>query len=302
MRARYSSGLSEAMTDTTVNVNYKAQDQAAFGILVIGYNRPKHLEAVLTSLHMQGYSSLTHVWIDGTQGRRELADANRSSVEVAQRFPVKEVLALKGHLGIEKLMLDALADMSAAYRNVLVLEDDCFPVRGGVDLFRTSLDEVAGRPDVYSVYGHHFGSEPADSRDFTRFQGWGWAACSTQIRKILPELARLYMLPEPHYLAHVAAHMTPDIRARLDRTPPRNVLGVLQSFYSWDSATAFVTAQRGLLHVRTAEVAIRNTGIHAQSGHFHPGAPHLRKPPFSMITVEEAWDYFDAAGQDTGVS
>jgi hypothetical protein len=39
------------------------------GILVLGYNRPYHLQAVLESLRIQGKAGSVHAWIDGTQGR-----------------------------------------------------------------------------------------------------------------------------------------------------------------------------------------------------------------------------------------
>ena len=262
------------------------------GILVIGYNRPKHLESVLRSLSRQNSLAQTHIWIDGTQGRKEFGDANQASLEVARRFPVKELRAIRGHLGIEKLMLDALTDMSQRYSAVIVLEDDCFPLPDGISLFKEALAEVASREDVYSVYGHAFGTEPAETRDFTRFQGWGWAAHSARIRQLLPELTRLFLLTEKAYLHHIATNTTPEISARLDRTLDRNVQNVLKSFFSWDSATSFVTAQLGMLHVRTRQPAAINTGIIPGIGHFTTDIPRFRAPPFNMITVEEAFETY----------
>ncbi len=162
------------------------------GILVLGYNRPHHLQSVLESLRLQGRINDVHVWIDGTQGRGEYHGANEKSVEIARRYAVKKVRALNSHLGIEKMMLDALDDMSQRYPRVLVLEDDCFPLEGAVEAFEKTLDEVASDEHIYSVYGHHFGTEPADDQDFTRFQGWGWAARSSRIRALLPQLRNLF--------------------------------------------------------------------------------------------------------------
>ena len=226
-------------------------EKSGLGILVLGFNRPDHLKAVLESLQKQSVLGAVHVWVDGTQGRAEYQGANEQSVRVAQTFRVRDIRAIRGHLGIEKLMLDALDCMSALYDRVLVLEDDCFPTAHCVANFEAALDEVAFRPDVFSVYGHHFGVESNDDRDFTRFQGWGWAAHSEQIIKLLPELRSLFMMEEGAYLDHVANDMTSIIRGRLDVTPGRDVLKVLEQFYSWDSATSFLCAQRGLYHRRT---------------------------------------------------
>ncbi len=190
-------------------------------------------------------------------------------------------------------MLDALAYMTERHERVLVLEDDCFPIEGSVDLFEKELQAVKDDPTVYSVYGHHFGTESAQDRDFTRFQGWGWAAHSHMVRALLPELRKLFMMNEDAYCHHVSASMTQDIVSRLGVTPGRDVLKVLKRFFSWDSATAFLTAQKRLLHRRTRKPAIVNTGIQKGVGHFRNDTPHLRRPPFNMITLPEVWDHYD---------
>lgn len=267
------------------------------GILVLGYNRPHHLQAVLESLRLQGRIGDVHVWIDGTQGRGEYLAANEAAIALARRYGIRELRVQNAHLGIEKMMLDALGRMSALYDRVLVLEDDCFPLEGGVEAFETALADIADADDIYSVYGHHFGTEPAENPDFTRFQGWGWAAHSTRIRALLPELQRLFAMEEQAYLDHVAAAMTDQVRDRLDRTPGRNVLNTLQKFFSWDSATALVTAQRGLVHRRTPRPAVVNTGIVAGIGHFRRDEPRLRQAPFNMIPLDEAWARYDTRSE-----
>lgn len=267
--------------------------KSGLGILVLGYNRPKHLEAVLESLNRQGHIDRVHAWIDGTQGRREFNDANLESVNVASQFPVRDLHAVNGHLGIEKMMLDALTQMSAHYDRIVILEDDCFPVSGCIEAFEESLADTAGRDDVYSVYGCHFGTEQPDDPNFTRFQGWGWAAHSARIRKYLPELRDLFVMTEAEYLQTIKSELTDDIRERLDRTPGRDVLKVLTQFYSWDSATAFVTAKNKLVHRRTSRPVVVNTGIISGIGHFYTDTPRLRGKPFNMITLEEAWDHFE---------
>ena len=264
------------------------------GVLVLGYNRPYHLQSVLESLRQQDALGAAHVWIDGTQGRGEHFDANTRTAEIARRFPVAEVRVQSGHLGIEKMMLDALTDMTRRYDRLIILEDDCFPTRDAVEQFEAALAGVADRADIYSVYGHPFGTEPDGADPFPRFQGWGWAAHSARIEAILPELKTLFEMPEQDYLAHVRDRLTPDIQARLDCTGERRVLNVLKRFYSWDSATAFLCAERGLDHVRTASRTIFNTGIVPGMGHFRADTERVRSAPFNMITLDEAWDHFDS--------
>lgn len=264
----------------------------SLGILITGFNRPKSIDAVLKSLHLQNKLGYAHVWIDGTQGRGEYLNANNDTVSIAKRYPIKEIREHRSHIGIEKLMLDALEYMTSLYPKVLVLEDDCFPVNGAVDAFDNELDKISANDRIYSVYGHFFGVEPRESSDFSRFQGWGWAAHSYQIRRLLPRLRELFLMDEDTYVRHVSPLITPEINARLDRTPGRDVLKVLQAFFSWDSATALLTAQAGFDHRRTLVPVVRNMGITPGIGHFLRDEARLRRPPFNMITVKEAWKYF----------
>ncbi|MEM9618068.1 MAG: FkbM family methyltransferase [Pseudomonadota bacterium] len=263
------------------------------GILVLGFNRPFHLQAVLESLRLQDRLSDTHVWIDGTQGRGEYADKNKRTIEIAKRFPLKELSTPWGHFGIEKLMLDALEHITSLYDRVLILEDDCFPLEGCIDAIERELDEVAEDESIYSIYGHHFGTEPSENRSFSRFQGWGWAAHSRQIQRILPELRELFNLNEGAYLAWVKDQLNDEIVSKLDRTPGRNVLGVLDRGYSWDSATCLLTARDGLSHRRTDGVTIKNTGITEGVGHFQKDTELFRSAPLNMITVDECWSHYD---------
>lgn len=271
----------------------KKETKEDLGILVLGFNRPYHLQAVLESLRLQGRISSTHVWLDGSQGRAEYNGQNDLSKKIARRYAIKQLHVMRSHLGIEKMMLDALGEMSDRYERVIVLEDDCFPLENGVELFEKELARIEDRPDVYSVYGHHFGTEPESDQDFTRFQGWGWAAHSDRIKALLPRLRELFLLSEAQYLARVRRLLSDDVEARLDVTPGRDVLKVLHSFFSWDSATAFLSALDGMVHRRTERPAVVNTGIVKGIGHFHDDSSRLRSPPFNMIPLDEAWAHFD---------
>ena len=107
-------------------------------------------------------------------------------------------------------MLLALGEMTRLYDRVMVLEDDCFPLNGAIDAFEKVLAEIADKPEIYSVYGCPYGTEPADIPDFGRFRGWGWAAHSHQLNAILPELWQIFLMTEKDYRAHMVARLTPD--------------------------------------------------------------------------------------------
>ena len=115
---------------------------------------------------------------------------------------------------------------------------------------------------------------------------------------MLAELKRLHAMSEPDYRDYVQRSLTDDIVARLDVTPGRNVTEVMQRFFSWDSATALVTAQRGMVHRRTPRRVIFNCGLGKDSGHFTVDA-RFREPPFNMIEPAEVWQHFDPDGTST---
>jgi hypothetical protein len=255
------------------------------GILVLGFNRPELLRLVLESLKRQSALPFAHIWIDGTSGRQSFHSEVRACHEIAFHYSAAEVRTHAGHLGIERLMLDGLAHMMDLYDRILVLEDDCTPTLNALELFSDMLDQIRSRNDVFSAYGHWF-MVPAEDTTITRFQGWGWAAHRKQLLPVLSEVKELFDLNERDYLGETRRRLTPAVRSRLDVTPGRNVIAVLESFFSWDSCISLVTAERGLLHSRTAKRAIYNCGMGTGGGHFDR-YEIFRAPPFNMIMPEE---------------
>ena len=268
--------------------------RGGLGILVLGFSRPLHLQSVLESLRLQGALDRTHVWIDRTQGLAQFHRMQESSLKIAHRFPIRELRSHQCNHGIDKVMLLALGEMSRLYDRVLILEDDCFPVQGAIDLFEQCLAEIVDTPEVYSVYGCPYGTEPADNLDFGRFRGWGWAAHSHQLNAILPELWQIFLMTESDYRAHMVARYTPTVLARCDTVPTLNkALDCWPRFFSWDWVTIMVTASRGQSHRRTPTRTVVNTGISPGVGHFPHDIERLRNPPWGMITVDEAWHHFE---------
>lgn len=263
------------------------------GIILVVYNRPLHAQSVLESLRQQESLKDLHVWIDGTHGRGEYLQANDETLQVVKSFGIENIHHCHGHLGVEKLMLDALSFMSERYNRILILEDDCFPVEGAILQFEEGLKNINGNGSIFSVYGSHFGIERSGSQDFGRFQGWGWAAWSTSIRRYLPALKALFLMTEDEYREYTSKALTPELKLRLEITPGRDVTNALSRCFSWDSAICLLCAKDGLSHRRTKDHVIYNTGISEGIGHFRKDIKRFRDPPFKMITLDEAWRFYD---------
>jgi FkbM family methyltransferase len=262
------------------------------GILVFGHRRPSLLWNVLESLRRQGMLGCTHVWIDGFSHAPELAPKVRAVRELALEFRVASWVNCNGRLGIEKLMLDGLTEMARHYRDIIVLEDDCFPSADAIRMFTDELERVRDDAGIYSVYGNPFGVE-GEGEVFPRFQGWGWATTRDKLMPVLAQLKSMFMMSEPEYLAWTKRMLTPEMRQTLNVTASRDVTAVLGNQFSWDSATTLLTAILGMKHRRTPHRVIYNCGAGEDAGHFRGKVDAYRAPPFNMIGADEAWQFFN---------
>ncbi len=264
-----------------------------FGIIVFGHRRKQHLRNVLESLKRQDVLAVTHVWIDGSSHASELDVLVKDCQSLKAEYPEATWQFHHGRLGIEKLMLDGLSFMARQYEKIIILEDDCFPTSNAVSVFLEHLTEIENDPTVYSVYGHHF-ETPNEGKTFSRFQGWGWATTRQKLIPVLSQLKAMFIMSEDEYLKWTASALTPEIISKLDVTPGRDVVNVLRQQFSWDSASTLLTAILGLSHMKTSQKVIYNCGIGVGSGHFKEDRDFLRSPPFNLIAVDEAWQYFSA--------
>lgn len=260
------------------------------GIAVFGFDRADCLAHVLHALTLQGAAPFTHVFIDGDQGR----PAKRADIdmvhECARQFPVKTIHRNHGNFGFRKMMLLSMKSMMDRYEKIIFLEDDCFPVGGAVEDFDRELDAVADKPDICSIYGHHF-LVPGEENGLARFQGWGWATTAAKLRPVWDELMKLYLMPEEEYLSFVERELTPEIARRIDVTPGRQPTDTIRKFFAWDEALCLVTALRGMRHQASSRRLVYNFGAGGKSSHFH-AVDFYRKRPFNMVGADEIWDYY----------
>lgn len=261
-----------------------------FGIILFGHTRSEELEAVLESLKRQGALQYTEVWLDGHQGKESIKLKLAKVIDVVKRYDVKRLRTQNGNFAFRKMMLLGLAEMSRSYRDILVLEDDCFPTRDAVAEFRRTLDVVRDDPRIFSVYGHHF-LVPAEGETCGRFQGWGWATTSRKLRPVLRQLIDCYSMTEDRFLEFVRLTLTDAVRAQIDVTPPRQPSKTLERFFAWDETLGLLAALNGQVHKPTPKRTIFNCGMGKDSTHF---AAHdmFRKPPFNLITPDEVWQHF----------
>jgi hypothetical protein len=261
-----------------------------FGIAVFGHTRLEELKAVLESLKRQDALQYTEVWLDGHQGNPVLKEKVTKTFELVQGYPVKRIHRQNGQFAFRKLLILALSEMCGRYRDILVLEDDCFPTSDAVEQFRAEIEAVRSDPGIFSVYGHHFLTD-SEGATCPRFQGWGWATTTEKLAPALRQLIDCYSMTEERYQQFVSLALTAEIRARIDVTPPRQPTHTLERFFAWDETLCLLTAMNGQVHKPTRKRTIYNCGMSKDSTHFADSARY-RMPPYNLITTDEVWRYF----------
>lgn len=261
-----------------------------FGIIVFGHTRLDTLGAVLESLKRQNALAHTEVWLDGYQGNHDLKCKIEKTVELVHTYPVKHLHRQAGNFGFRKMLILGLIEMSKRYRDILVLEDDCFPTRDAVSEFRRELDLIRDDDRIFSIYGHHF---LVDSEKDTcaRFQGWGWATTAEKLTPMLRQLIDCYSMTEERFLRFVSSTLTAEVKARIDVTYPRQPSYVLENFFAWDETLCLLTALNDQVHKPTRTRTIYNCGMGESSTHF-ANIEKFRRPPFNLIMPSEVWQYF----------
>ena len=269
---------------------WPVHDKEEFGIILFGHTRLDALSAVLESLGRQDALKDTEVWLDGFQGNHTLKLKIEKTIELIKKYPVKHLHKQAGNFGFRKMLILGLVEMCKKYRDILILEDDCFPTHDAVSEFRKELDLMREDKSIFSVYGHHFLSE-SEKETCPRFQGWGWATTSEKLMPILLQLIDCYSMTEDRYLKFVNLTLTSEIKARIDVTHPRQPSYTLEKFFAWDETLCLLTALNNQVHRPTKKRTIYNCGMGTGSTHFDEN-DMFRKPPFNLITPEEVWQYF----------
>lgn len=273
------------------NMFLQKEKKEDFGIIVFGHTRIDTLKVVLESLNYQNALKDTEVWLDGDQGKSNIREKIQKTKDLINKYPVKSVRTQLANFGFRKMLILSLVEMCNRYRDILILEDDCFPTRDAISIFKDELNFIRNKNNFFSVYGHHFLIDIEKTGKCPRFQGWGWATTSEKLEPILKQLMNCYLMTEYEYLDFIKKSFTPEIRQRIEITPPRQPSDTLERFFAWDETLCLLTALNNQQHRPTAKRTIYNCGMGNDSTHFKLNN-FFRNPAFNLITPDEVWNYF----------
>lgn len=264
-----------------------------FCIALFTFNSTERSGRVLESLQRSGVMRYVEVFMDGPHAIPKLANQVEKNRQLIETYRPKKINSRAGNYGFRRIMMESLLDLSSRYKKFLILEDDCFPTKDAISIFRKELDTYESDQNVLTVYGSHFLCE-GEFPLCPRFQGWGWATWSEKIVSFVHKMMRLYLLPENEYLSFINSTFTDSMKIKIDDlTHPRSCSFTTKKFFAWDETLTHLSALENKYHRPTSKRCIYNFGMDENSSHFPLSAEKtFRKPPFNLITPQEVWEYF----------
>lgn len=152
-------------------------------ILVLGFNRPKHLSRCLTNVSKANimFKNDLHIQIDGPRNSSEKI-AVEQCYEIAMKFEnesTEKVFVSKNtsNQGLAKSVIQGVNRIFEKYQNVIVIEDDLLISSNGINYFQSALEIYEKETKVGSICGYSpFQlNENQNSYFINRSDCWGWA-------------------------------------------------------------------------------------------------------------------------------
>jgi hypothetical protein len=149
-------------------------------IVVFGYNRPRHLRAVIEALAKNNGAdqSCVFIYCDGQK-----ADADAAAVEATRRvardvwgFLKTEVIERDINLGLSRSIVEGVSEICGRFGRAIVLEDDVVPTPFFLEYANDGLDRYADDERVLSIGCHTFdsGFELPETFFLNIPDCWGW--------------------------------------------------------------------------------------------------------------------------------
>ena len=279
--------------DLSYELTKKTAEKEDFCIALFTFNSHQRSSRVLESLKRSGAINDVEVFMDGPHAVPKLAKQVEENKRNIEKYNPKRINSRSGNYGFRRVMLESLLDLSSRYKKFIILEDDCFPTKEAITLFKKELNDYESDKTVLTVYGSHFLCD----NEFPlcpRFQGWGWATWSKKIIPFIHKMMRLYLLPEKEYLHFINSTFTPSMKEKIDDlTHPRSCSFTTKKFFAWDETLTHLAALENKYHRPTSKRCIYNFGMDENSSHFPlSGEKIFRMPPFNLIKPEEVWKHF----------
>jgi len=172
-------------------------------IALFVYNRPNHLAQVSEALARNPEAPMSRLWVYSDAPRNEAAATKVSEVRALARklqgFKSVEVIEQSTNQGVAKSIIRGVAQLTAEFGKVIVLEDDLLPSPHFLRYMNDALDTYANDDRVISVHAYSYPmAKPLPETFFLcgadcwEWGTWkrGWDLFEPDGRKLLIELRR----------------------------------------------------------------------------------------------------------------
>lgn len=240
-----------------------------FGILILGYNRPRVLEQTIRTLSSNSNLQDASLFLS-LDAPKNIEDSEpvRQSQEAFAELINSRINATRlfssSHQGLRGNVIQSVSTAFETVERLLVLEDDCQIGESTISFFNWGFNELERNPIAGALSGSYFGRAIKDTAYLgRRFSSWGWGT----------EKAIWSEFLHSRYLDMSAPELSLEI-LRLSERDPRpyrweyqRISKKLSSLDSWAIPFDFFLRSRNLRTIKPAVNQIRNVG-------FGDGATH----------------------------
>lgn len=161
-------------------------------LLVIAYNRPHYLEQVLEGINRQNFEDWRFICrLDGPKNDEDALTVGQCKALIAEKCPTMEIWERPGHFGMNRNAFLAIQEgfCRAEADHLIVLEDDCVPLKGFKEYMAWALAEVdAGNAQSATAYSHPLTRDLPENgvQTVEWFTPWAWATTRRRWEVVLP--------------------------------------------------------------------------------------------------------------------
>jgi hypothetical protein len=234
-------------------------------VALFSYNRPEKTGMVLDALQAQDIGNL-YLFCDGPK-----SEADRDKVHETRRvvqefsYPRKKIRVSTVNRGLASSIIQGVSEAFEYEENLIILEDDCVPLKNMIRFMATCLSLWKGNTDVFSVSAHHFirdqavlKAHPYDVFFSNRFLCWGWGTWRDRWIGIIGDLKKRCN-PYGSFKA-VPLDAGPDL-------PFHAYCHETKSVDSWAIPLAMIVLKRGYVHAMPRYPLVFNTGMDGSGTH-----------------------------------
>lgn len=246
-------------------------------VLVLGYNRPEKIAALLDSLPRAPISQL-FVWLDGPKENSDsdflrCREVRELILAFSADFPVHRNFS-SANLGCKESVSRGIDWFFSEVDAGLILEDDCVPSDGFFDFADKLLTHYRDDETVLTISGHQRLARWSDEKNsfhFSRYPHvWGWATWSKVWKQFDKNISAWDLLRETDWLKSEVG-LTADAarfwRYQFDRVRAGEV-------DTWDYQLTFLSFQKNGMNLSPHSNFISNLGFGSDATHTQMARPN----------------------------